>query len=159
MLTMVPLAATQFTLQGTEFNVTLKAAAVDTGATGSKRSKKCRSLVSESDSGSPTIAPDCSGRSSERRGLRREAASGEEPNRGESHEKGGEPGGKAVPLADGASRPFGGGTTKRKGRPAPPPLTTVNAPSMALLSRIIAVSSGWLAGKAESSTGMCDCAG
>ena len=159
MLTMVPLAATQFTLQGTEFNVTLIAVAVDTGATGFKRSKKCRSLVSESDSGSPTIAPDCSGKSSERRGRRREAASGEEPNRGESHERRGGPGGNAAPLAGGASRPLGGGTTKRKG-PAPPPLTTVNAaPSMALLSIIIAVSSGWLAGKADSSTGMYDCAG
>ena len=159
MLTMVPLAATQFTLQGTEFSVTLKVAAVETGAAGSRRSTKCRSLDSESDSGSPTIAPDCSGRSSERRGLSREAASGEEPNRGESHERGGGPGGNAAPFAGGASRPFGGGTTKRKG-PAPPPLTTVNAaPSMALLSKNIAVSSGWLAGKADSSAGMCDCVG
>ena len=161
MLTMVPFAPTQFTLHGTEFNVTLKAAAADTGAAGSKRSKACCLLDSESDSGSgaPSLALDCSGRSMERRGLRRELASGEEPNKGESHEKGRGPGGDAVPFASGACRPFGGGTTKRKGRPAPPPLTTVNAPAVALLSSTIAVRSGWLAGKADSSTGNCDCAG
>jgi hypothetical protein len=88
MLTMVPLAATQFTVQGTEFKVTFKSAAATIGVAVSITSKMCCLVDKVKESGSGALGAVCNGKSAERRGLRSELASEEEASSGELHDGG-----------------------------------------------------------------------